>query len=74
MRDFERLAALFPAVKHGDYATYLFSPVGVQVLMDNVPLGSFDNPDLARRLLDAFIGPHAASASLRDALLGRSGD
>lgn len=74
VRDFERLAALFPAVKRGDRTTYLFSPRGLQVLLNNVELGTFDNPGLARRLLDAFIGPRAASESLRNALLGRSDD
>ena len=69
-QDFERLVALFPPVKSGDYATYVFSPRGVRVLMNNVPLVTFGNPDFARRLLDAFIGPHAAVQSLRNALLG----
>jgi Chalcone isomerase-like len=69
--DFERLIALFPDVKRGDNTTYVFSPRGIQVLMNNVPLATFDNPDLARRVLDAFIGPQAASQSLRNALLGR---
>jgi Chalcone isomerase-like len=71
-QDIERLVALFPAVKRGDYATYVFSPRGVRVLMNNVPLVTFGNPDFARRLLDAFIGPHATVQSLRNALLGHS--
>ena len=71
-QDIERLVALFPAVKHGDYATYVFSPRGVRVLMNNVPLVTLGNPDFARRLLDAFIGTHAPVQSLRNALLGHS--
>jgi hypothetical protein len=70
-QDFERLIALFPAVKRGDYTTYVFTRSGMQVLMNNAPLATFDNPDLARRVLGAFIGPQAASPSLRNALLGR---
>jgi hypothetical protein len=70
-QDFERLLARLPGVKRGDYTTYLLSPRGIEVLMDNAPLASFTNPDLARRLLDAFIGPHAMSLGLRAALLGR---
>jgi hypothetical protein len=73
-QDFERLVARFPAVKPGDYTTYVFSPRGVRVLFNNVPLVTLDNPDFARRLLDAFIGPRAASQSLRHALLGISGE
>jgi hypothetical protein len=69
--DFERLIALFPEVKRGDDTTYVFTPRGIQVLMNNTRLATFDNPDLAHRVLDAFIGPHAASQSLRNALLGR---
>ncbi len=73
VQDFKQLIARLPGVKRGDYTTYVFSPRGVRVLMNNVPLATFDNPDLARRLLDAFIGPRAASQSLRNALLGRPG-
>jgi hypothetical protein len=72
-QDFERLIAVFPPVKEGDITTYVFSPRGVQVLMNNAPLATFDNPDLARRLLDSFIGPRAVAQSLRNGLLGRPG-
>ncbi len=70
-QDFERLVVLFPAVKPGDYTTYVFTRSGMQVLMNNAPLATFDNPDFARRVLGAFLGPQAAQPSLRDALLGR---
>jgi Chalcone isomerase-like len=69
--DFARLVASFPAVKRGDYTTYLFSPRGVQVFINNVTIATVNNPDVARGLLDAFIGPRAASQQLRNALLGR---
>jgi hypothetical protein len=65
--------SVFPPVSEGDNTTYVFSPRGLQVLMNHAPLATFDNPDLARRLLDSFIGPRTPEQSLRNGLLGRSG-
>ena len=70
-QDIEQFVAKFPAVKRGDYVTYVFSPDGLRVLMNNIPLVSFNNPDFARRFLDSFIGPHATVPALRNALLGQ---
>jgi Chalcone isomerase-like len=69
-QDFERLMALFPPVKRGDYVTFIVSSRGLRVLFNNAPLVTFNNPDFARIVLDAYIGPRAASQSLRNALLG----
>lgn len=69
-QDIEQFVAKFPAVKHGDYITYVFSPGGLRVLLNNTPLVAFSNPDFARRFLDSFIGLHATIPSLRNALLG----
>ncbi len=68
--DIEQFVAKFPAVKRGDYVTYVFSPGGLRVLMNNTPLFNFSNPDFARRFLDSFIGLYATTPSLRNALLG----
>lgn len=69
-QDIEQFVAKFPAVKRGDYVTYVFSPGGLRVLLNNTPLVAFSNPDFARRFLDSFIGLHAMIPSLRNALLG----
>ena len=69
-QDIKQFVAKFPAVKRGDYVTYVFSPTGLRVLLNNTPLIAFSNPDFARRLLDSFIGSYATIPSLRNALLG----
>ena len=69
-QDIERLVVLFPAVKPGDHATYVFSSRCVRMLMNNAPLVAFGSPDFVRRFLDAVIGPHAKVQSVRHALLG----
>jgi hypothetical protein len=40
------------------------------VLADNKSIASFDNPDLAKRILAGFIGPNPPSEELKKQLLG----
>ncbi len=68
--DFDRLVAAAPAVAVGDTSTYIFSPTGTRVLANNRVIASFQNTDLALRLLQGFIGAHPPSAELRSGLLG----
>ena len=71
--DFERLVAAAPAVKIGDTTTYIFNGHGFQVYANNQPIGTFNNEDLAKRLLSGFIGAHPPSPELRSRLLGLPG-
>ncbi len=68
--DFERLIAATPAAAVGDTLTYVLSPRGVRVLVNNRQIGEFANPDLAVRLLAGFIGPTPPSEDLKRHLLG----
>jgi hypothetical protein len=68
--DFERLVAAAPAVEPGDTTTYVFTDKGVQVFANNNMIGDFADVDLAKHLLLGFIGEHAPTAVLRNALLG----
>jgi hypothetical protein len=68
--DFERLVAAAPAVEPGDTSTYIFTDKGVQVFANNDMIGDFADVDLAKHLLLGFIGEHAPTALLRNALLG----
>jgi hypothetical protein len=71
--DFERLVAAAPAVKVGDTTTYIFNGHGFQVYANNQSIGTFNNEDLAERLLSGFIGAHPPSPDLRSRLLGLAG-
>jgi hypothetical protein len=68
--DFERLVAAAPAVNAGDTTSYVFTSGGVQVFANDRMIGDFANPDLARHLLEGFIGNHPPSPELRRQLLG----
>jgi hypothetical protein len=68
--DFDRLIAVTPARAVGETLTYIMTAKGLQVLADNKPLMSFDNPDLAKRILGGFIGPVPPSEELKKQLLG----
>ena len=69
--DFERLITAAPAVKVGDTSTFIFTSTGVQVLANDKPLVTLNNPDLAYHLLAGFIGDHPPSESLKAHLLGQ---
>jgi hypothetical protein len=68
--DFERLVAAAPAVEPGDTSTYVFTSKGVEVFANNELIGDYADVDLAKHLLLGFIGEHAPTAVLRNALLG----
>lgn len=68
--DFERLIAATPAAAVGDTLTYILSPRGVRVTMNNKLVAEVANPDLALRLLAGFIGPVPPSEELKRHLLG----
>jgi len=68
--DYERLIAATPAAAVGDTLTYILSPRGVRVLVNNRQIAEFANPDLALRLLAGFIGPTPPSEDLKRHLLG----
>jgi hypothetical protein len=68
--DFERLVAATPAREVGQTLTYIITAGGLQVLADNRPSVSIDNPDLAKRILAGFIGPNPPSGELKAQLLG----
>jgi hypothetical protein len=69
--DFERLATAFPPVKVGDFSTYILTPNNVRATLNNNTLVDISNPDLARRVLDSFIGAHPPSEELRAGMLGQ---
>jgi hypothetical protein len=71
--DFERLVALAPGVKVGDTTTYILTARGFQLYANNQLIGTFNNPDLAKRMLSGFIGEHPPSPDLRSRLLGLPG-
>ena len=68
--DYERLIAATPAAAVGDTLTYILSPRGVRVLVNNRQIAEFANPVLALRLLAGFIGPTPPSEDLKRHLLG----
>jgi hypothetical protein len=68
--DFERLVAAAPAVEPGDTTTYIFDDKGVKVFANKEMIGDFADTDLARHLLEGFIGRHPPTTALRNALLG----
>ncbi len=68
--DFERLVAATPAMAVGDTLTYVFDGGAVRALANNREIGAFRNPDLARHLLDGFIGATPPSPDLKARLLG----
>ncbi|MBV8096643.1 MAG: chalcone isomerase family protein [Acetobacteraceae bacterium] len=69
--DYDRLIKLAPAVRPGDTSTYIIRRSGLQVLSNNQPLATFNNPDLGFRILEGFIGPRPPSEDLKAALLGQ---
>ena len=71
--DFERLIAATPGRAVGQTLTYIVTAKGLQVLADNQVVGTFNNPALANRILNGFIGANPPSADLKAHLLGASG-
>jgi hypothetical protein len=71
--EFERLVAAAPAAESGDLFTYIFGRKGMRLLVNDQLVGDYPNTDLSRHFLAAFIGDHAASAQLRNQLLGLPG-
>ncbi len=70
--DFARLIAAAPPVKVGDTTTYIITSRGLRVLANNQQIIEINNPDLANRILEGFIGAHPPSTDLRASLLGVS--
>lgn len=64
--------ALFSAVKKGDRLRYVFTPAGVEVLVNGTSKGKLANPALAQTLLHVWFGPNPPNESLKKGLLGKS--
>ncbi len=67
---FAQLLDTVRPVKPGDTTTYVFGPLGMQVLFNEKHLTTIQNVDFSQRLLDGMIGSHPPSEVLRDGLLG----
>lgn len=69
---FAQLLDTVRAVKPGDTTTYVFGPLGVEVLFNDKSITIIRNMDFSRRLLGGMIGAHPPTEALRDGLLGSS--
>ena len=69
---FAQLLDTVHPVKPGDTTTYVFGPLGLQVLFDEQNVAMIRNADFSRRMLGGLLGLHPPSAQLRDGLLGGS--
>ena len=67
---FAQLLDTVRPVKPGDTTTYVFGPLGLQVLFNEKSLATIQNVDFSRRLLGGMVGSHPPSEVLRDGLLG----
>jgi hypothetical protein len=65
-----RFRALVPAIAAGDAYTFVFSAAGVEMTVNEKPLGRIDDAAFARVLLATWIGPAPPTAALKRGLLG----
>ncbi len=68
--DAAAFVAAAPAVKAGDVVTYAVGPQGLQVQLNNRPIGTYGT-EFGRLLLGTFLGPAPPTEALKQALLGR---
>lgn len=66
------LAHLTP-VSRGETATYIITGAGVEVLRDDKPVFTVDNPDYGRAFLAALVGTTSPTPGYRAGLLGKTG-
>ncbi|MFC0409520.1 chalcone isomerase family protein [Roseomonas elaeocarpi] len=65
--------ASVPAVRQGDTGVLLFTRQGLDVTMNNRPLGHISDQNFARVILATFIGPQTQVPELRAGLLKAGG-
>ena len=68
-----RFLAFLPAVSAGETVELLFGPKEMQAYFNGKLAGTISDPDFARLMLEAWLGPHPASPDLKAALLGAQG-
>ncbi len=68
--ELDRFLATVPEFRKGDSHRYIFSPDGLQCLLNGKTIYASNNRSLATLILSTWIGKHPPSEAVRNSLLG----